>query len=68
MIRDRVKKVSIAPGCITCGLCEFIAPQIFCVTDVSRIIEAAPVDECTTAIEEAVVRCPVQVITYEEIP
>lgn len=61
-----MKKVSIQPGCITCGLCEFLAPEIFEVTDVSRVKEDAPTHEHHASIKEAAVRCPVQVISYEE--
>ncbi len=61
-----MKKVSIEPGCITCGLCEFIAPDIFQVTDISHVKEDAPFNLHLDAIKEAAVRCPVQVITYEE--
>jgi ferredoxin len=62
-----MKKVSIEPGCITCGLCEFIAPDVFEVTDISRVKIDAPIDAQRDAIKEAAVRCPVQVISYEEI-
>jgi ferredoxin len=61
-----VKKVSIQPGCITCGLCEFLSPEIFEVSDISRVKPDAPVNMHGTTIKEAAERCPVQVITYEE--
>jgi ferredoxin len=61
-----VKKVAIEPGCITCGLCEFLAPEVFQVTDVSHVKLDAPVREQSSSIKEAAERCPVQVITYEE--
>ncbi len=61
-----MKKVSIEPGCITCGLCEFIAPEIFEVTDLSRVKKDAPIARCNDSIKEAARGCPVQVIEYEE--
>ena len=61
-----MKKVSIQPGCITCGLCEFLAPEIFRVTDISHVTLNAPIEKHHEAIQEAVERCPVQVISYEE--
>ncbi len=61
-----MKKVSIEPGCITCGLCEFIAPDVFQVTDISHVKIDAPIDAQSDAIKEAAARCPVQVISYEE--
>jgi ferredoxin len=47
-----MKKVIIQPGCITCGLCEFLAPNVFEVTDVSRV--------------QSIKECPVQVIEFEK--
>jgi len=61
-----MKKVTIEPGCITCGLCEFIAPEIFEVTDLSRVKANANIAGCKDAIKEAAQGCPVQVIEYEE--
>lgn len=63
-------KVTIAPGCITCGLCESIAPEIFTVTDIAHVKEDAPIAHCMEAIQTAATACPVQVITLmnEEAP
>lgn len=60
-----VKKVSIEPGCITCGLCEFIAPDVFEVTDISHVKKEACTKTHAVDIKEAAERCPVQVITYQ---
>lgn len=59
------KKVDIQPGCITCGLCEFIAPGVFEVTDVSRVKQDVDFDSQAELIDQAVQGCPVRVITYE---
>ncbi len=61
-----MKKLSIEPGCTTCGLCEFIAPEIFEVTDISHIKKNAPIEQHVEAIEQAVRSCPVNVIKFEE--
>ncbi len=61
-----VKKVSIEPGCTTCGLCEFLAPDIFEVTDISHVKKNACFASNSDAIKEAAERCPVQVITYQD--
>ena len=61
-----MKKVTIEPGCITCGLCEFIAPEVFQVTDLSHVKKDANVSAYKDAIKQAAQGCPVQVITYEE--
>lgn len=61
-----MKKLWIEPGCITCGMCEFIAPQVFEVTDVSHIKQNFNLQENIDLIEKSVRECPVYVIKYEE--
>lgn len=61
-----MKKVWIEPGCITCGLCEFLAPKVFEVTDVSHVKPEAPIQEQEAEIKEAAVNCPVSVIKFKE--
>lgn len=57
-----MKKVWIAPGCITCGRCEFIAPEIFEVSDVAYVKDGVDLVKHASAIQEAAKTCPVQVI------
>lgn len=59
-----MKKVWIAPGCITCGRCEFIAPEIFEVLDVAYVKNAADLSKHEAAILQAAQTCPVQVIKH----
>jgi len=61
-----VKKLWIEPGCITCGMCEFIAPKVFEVTDISHIKQNFNQVENNELIEQSVKECPVFVIKYEE--
>ncbi len=61
-----VKKVSIEPGCTTCGLCEFLAPEVFEVTDISHVKKNGCFESNAQVIKDAAERCPVQVITYQE--
>lgn len=62
---EKVKKVWIEPGCITCGACEFVAPEVFEVTDVSHIKPNANIEKNSELIEIAAQACPVNVIKYE---
>lgn len=62
-----MKKVWITPGCITCGTCEFIAPEAFEVLDVAYVKKNIDIEKHETEIKEAVKSCPVQVIKYNEI-
>ena len=61
-----MKKVTIEPGCTTCGLCEFIAPDVFEVTDISHVKKDADFKKHADAIKEAARVCPVNVITYQD--
>jgi len=63
---DCMKKVIINPGCISCGTCAFTAPEVFEVTDISHVKEAVDLEKNKERIKEAVRKCPVQVITFEE--
>jgi ferredoxin len=47
-------------------MCEFIAPQVFEVTDVSHIKQNFNLQENIDLIEKSVRECPVYVIKYEE--
>lgn len=61
-----MKKVTIEPGCITCGTCEFIAPEVFCVTDICHVKQSTDLLVHKEAIKCAARACPVQVIKIEE--
>ena len=61
-----MKKVIIEPGCITCGVCEFLAPEVFEVTDISHVKKAVDLQKNKEAIKEAARACPVNVISYKE--
>ncbi len=63
-----MKKVIIQPGCTTCGMCEFIAPEVFEVTDICHVKQAADIKSHDEAIKQAVSACPVQVISYTDNP
>jgi ferredoxin len=59
-------KLTIEPGCITCGACEFIAPEVFQVTDRSYVKDRVEIEKHTSDIERAVRACPVQVIKFSK--
>ena len=65
-MKDEIKKLSIGPGCIGCGLCESIAPEVFQVRDVSRVREGVDYEQYKDKIEKAAQSCPVGVIEYEK--
>lgn len=52
----------VEPGCIACGSCAFIAPEVFEVTDRSRVNQGADFERNRELIEKAAALCPVSVI------
>jgi ferredoxin len=60
-----MKKVYISPGCISCGTCEAICPEVFEVKDVSHVKPDADINKYETLIKEAADICPVQTIKIE---
>jgi len=61
-----VKKVYIVPGCISCGTCEAVCPQVFKVKSIAEVNEDADFEAHKEEIEEAAEICPVSVIKYED--
>jgi len=61
-----IKKVWVEDGCISCGLCEETAPEIFEVNDVSEVKEGVDFNASKDEIIEAAEGCPVEVIKFEE--
>jgi len=61
-----MKKVKILPGCISCGTCAYICPEVFEVKDISYVKPDADLEKNAEKINEAVQMCPVGVIEIEE--
>lgn len=61
-----MKKVKILPGCISCGTCQVICPEVFEVTDISHIKKDADLKKNEEQMKEAAEMCPVSVIEIEE--
>jgi ferredoxin len=61
-----MKNVKVEPGCISCGSCQFLAPEVFEVTDTSHVKEGVDIQKFVECIRNAAMKCPVQVIKIEE--
>ncbi|HAC20600.1 MAG: ferredoxin [Tannerellaceae bacterium] len=59
-----INKVWIEEGCISCGNCEAICPEVFQVNDVSEV-QDVDFNAYEDQIKEAAESCPVDVIRYE---
>ena len=60
-----ITKVWVEDGCIACGNCQSVAPEVFEVTDRSRVKPGADFVKNEALIKEAAEECPAQVIKYE---
>lgn len=60
-----IAKVRIEEGCISCGVCESICPQVFVVQDIAEVIKDVDFSQHEDCIKEAAEECPVAVIKYE---
>ena len=65
MAKKKIKKVEIVPGCISCGTCEVICPQVFEVKDISYVKRDADPTAHDDLVEEASDMCPVSVIKVD---
>jgi ferredoxin len=61
-----MKKVWVEPGCISCRSCENCAPEVFQVTITSQVKQNVDFKQHCALIKEAALKCPVNVIKYEE--
>ena len=58
-------QVHIVPGCIVCGVCESLCPEVFTVVDEAEADNACvPGNE--SACRDAASACPVSVIQIQE--
>ncbi|MBW8334624.1 MAG: ferredoxin [Prolixibacteraceae bacterium] len=60
-----LKKVEIIEGCIACGLCVDISPEVFQMDDLATVIEGVNYSDHEENVKEAAESCPVEVIKYE---
>lgn len=60
-------KAKVIEGCISCGLCMSVCPDVFRMSDegVSEVY-AKPTEENEDDVREAAEGCPVSVIVIEE--
>ncbi len=63
---EKIANVKIVPGCISCGTCESICPDVFEVKGVAEVKPNPDVEKHAELIREAVDMCPVSVIKIEK--
>ncbi|MFH1831200.1 MAG: ferredoxin [bacterium] len=65
--KPTIKNVKIVPGCVSCGSCHMIAPDIFEIKQVAQVKKNAPIAQNEDKIIEAALMCPVSAIEIEFI-
>ena len=61
-----ITKVWIEEGCIACGLCENICPEVFKLKDEATVVEGVKYSEYEKKIKEAAESCPIEIIQDSE--
>ncbi|MCK4500723.1 ferredoxin [Candidatus Babeliales bacterium] len=61
----QIKEVKISPGCISCGTCQVVCPEVFQVNDVCSVKEGVDLNEYEECISEAEQMCPVGAISIQ---
>lgn len=59
-----ITEVWIEDGCISCGLCGDLCPQVFTVEDIAYVKTGVNYNEFAEKITECANSCPVEVIKY----
>jgi ferredoxin len=60
-----ISKVTIDDGCIVCGVCETVCPEVFKVDGTAEVLKEADLEANEAKIREAAGSCPVAVIKVE---
>ena len=66
MKKLELKRVYIEPGCVSCGSCEAVCPEVFKIDDIACVIKDADLESNKDSIKKAAQNCPVDVIKYYE--
>ena len=61
-----MKKVTIIPGCVSCGTCQVVCPEVFEVKNVAHVKTGADLQANAKKIKEAAEMCPVHAIEVEQ--
>jgi ferredoxin len=59
-------KAIIEDGCIACGVCESVCPNVFQMNDLAEVKPNADVDGNITDAKDAAEQCPVGIIKIVE--
>jgi ferredoxin len=60
-----INKVWIEDGCIACGLCSDLCPEVFRLEDIAYVNEGVDLNAYEDQIRESAEGCPTEVIKYD---
>lgn len=60
-----IEKVWIIEGCISCGLCTELCPEVFRMEEVAVVNEGVNYSDFEAGIKESAENCPTEVIKYQ---
>lgn len=60
-----INKVWIVDGCISCGLCSDLCPEVFRLDDVAVVKDGADFNNNESCVKESAESCPVEVIKFD---
>lgn len=60
------KKICIESGCISCGCCRYLVPEVFELNPYAQVKAGADLETNWEKIKQAARQCPVGVIKIEE--
>ncbi len=61
-VKKEIKNITITPGCVSCGSCEAICPEVFELNEIASVKKASDLSNYSELIQEAANMCPVGVI------
>ena len=64
--KEKINKITIIPGCVSCGSCVSLAPEIFEMKNIATVKPNAPIEGNEEKIIEAAAMCPVEAIELEK--
>lgn len=62
---NKIKEVKISPGCISCGTCQVVCPEVFQVDNVCSVKDGVDLNKHEECIIEAEQMCPVSAISIQ---
>lgn len=61
-----MKKVTVMPGCVSCGTCQALCPAVFVVKGTAQVRPDVDINAYEVLIKEAAEICPVGAIRCED--